>query len=100
MEVNMNELEDVTGGVNNEGGRNCYFEPQGPLIMTGEGSHRRVKCKSRCSAKCGCHGTHHCINQMHLIESNPGEFFGFPFPKNRNNHSDTRKRVELPPDGY
>ena len=99
MEVNVNELDGVTGGVN-QGGRNCFFEPEGPLIMIGEGVHRRVKCKSRCSPACGCHGTHHCISQMHLIESNPGEFFGFPYPKISNNHSEGRKRIELPTDGY
>ena len=94
-ELNVEELNDVTGGTGN--GRNCWFEPESPLFLTGEGDRRRVKCKSFCSAGCGCHGTHHCEGKMHLVENAPeGARELWAYPKNQNNHSESRKRILLP----
>ena len=101
MELNMNELENVTGGTNNDGGgRNCYFESEKPVIIKVEGVNKRVKCKSACSAACGCHRTTRCINRMHLIDVVAGSSIAYPYPKNSNNHSDNLKQVELPPETY
>jgi hypothetical protein len=94
MELEFDDLEKVTGGA---GGKNCWFEPQVPMIITGEGDRRRVKCKSRCSGGCGCHGTNMCIDSMHLIENAPPEAREFwPYPVMMNNHNDARKRILVP----
>ena len=96
MLLKMDELESVTGGIGNEGA-NCYFEPTSPLTMTGEGDRRRVQCKSFCTAGCSCHGTHICENKFHLIENaEEGARELWAYPRWRNNHSESRKRILVP----
>jgi len=92
MEVKLDELDGVTGGTDT--GANCWFEPQVPTVITGEGDRRRVRCKSTCNARCSCHGTNYCIDRMHLIENTAPEARElWPAPRGRNNHSENRKRI-------
>jgi len=97
MELNIDDLENVAGGTS---GRNCWFEPENPTNLEGGWPHVRVKCKSRCTAQCGCHGTTHCVNRFHLVEQTSGNHITYPFPMSENNHSDPRKKVELPAGMY
>ena len=94
--VGEEQLEDVTGGNDDDKNSNCFFESDNPPVHKVEAGVVKVKCKSRCNKgainNCGCHGTTRCIDKWHIAVHFAGEIW-LPSPTNKNNHSGERKAI-------
>ena len=64
-EVSQVDLEAVSGGEGLTG--MCLFTPSGERKEDDDHNYTWLKCNSRCTIMCCCHGEDHCVNNWHKI---------------------------------